>query len=346
MSHAGDIVHAMPFARILKKLDPTSQITWIIEERFKTLLKYEPSVDRILSFNKSHFSIKKIYKFIKFLRREKYTAVFDLQGLYKSGLISFLLKSDIRLGFSNMSKEHSEIFYNQVIELPEKKTDTLHVVKTYLKLLGKFFNQPLDKLYLQLDLNTVSPIYGPSENLQIENQYGCRIQKNPVNIIFIPFSGWQNKSIPIKVCEEFIDRVALNKKFALWIYCFGEKETKIARLLQNSRNGIHVLNDLDFNLLTPFIKKMDLAIGCDTGTLHIASQTGIDSIGIYGPTSPERNGPFLHLDNVITSGLECAPCWKRICHNNECLKIISSEQIYNKMITTLKNSGKIIRNSL
>ena len=39
-------------------------------------------------------------------------------------------------------------------------------------------------------------------------------------------------------------------------------------------------------------RRITLAIGGDTGPLHLAAALGKPTVGIYGPTDPARNGPF------------------------------------------------------
>jgi len=33
-------------------------------------------------------------------------------------------------------------------------------------------------------------------------------------------------------------------------------------------------------------------VAADTGPLHLAAALGTPCVGLYGPTSPERNGPY------------------------------------------------------
>ena len=44
-----------------------------------------------------------------------------------------------------------------------------------------------------------------------------------------------------------------------------------------------------------------LVIAGDTGPLHIAAAVGAPIVGLYGPTWPERNGPWDPADEVISA---------------------------------------------
>ena len=51
----------------------------------------------------------------------------------------------------------------------------------------------------------------------------------------------------------------------------------------------------------------------DTGPTHIGSAVGAPIVGIYGPTRPERNGPWLPDDQTVSRAAMCQ------CHHlREC----------------------------
>ena len=44
--------------------------------------------------------------------------------------------------------------------------------------------------------------------------------------------------------------------------------------------------------LVALLRRTDLVVGGDTGPMHLAAMMGVPVVGLYGPTSPERNGPW------------------------------------------------------
>jgi ADP-heptose:LPS heptosyltransferase len=66
----------------------------------------------------------------------------------------------------------------------------------------------------------------------------------------------------------------------------------------------------------------ELFVGGDTGPLHVAAAAGAKIVGIYGPTSTRRNGPFDANDITVARDLWCRPdCHRRKCWHWECLRI-------------------------
>jgi ADP-heptose:LPS heptosyltransferase len=53
----------------------------------------------------------------------------------------------------------------------------------------------------------------------------------------------------------------------------------------------------------------------DTGPTHIAAAVGTPIVGIYGPTRPERNGPWLPEDETVSRAAICQ------CHHFRQCKI-------------------------
>jgi ADP-heptose:LPS heptosyltransferase len=54
-------------------------------------------------------------------------------------------------------------------------------------------------------------------------------------------------------------------------------------------------------------------VAADTGPLHLACAVGTPVVALFGPTDPERNGPFREEDRVVRRTPVCAPCYRRSC---------------------------------
>lgn len=42
-----------------------------------------------------------------------------------------------------------------------------------------------------------------------------------------------------------------------------------------------------------------LVVAGDTGPLHLAAALGSDVIGLFGPTNPQRNGPYGQIERCV-----------------------------------------------
>jgi ADP-heptose:LPS heptosyltransferase len=53
--------------------------------------------------------------------------------------------------------------------------------------------------------------------------------------------------------------------------------------------------------LVAVLRRASLVVGNDTGPLHVAAAVGVPSIGLFGPTRGERNGPYGPAGSYIQS---------------------------------------------
>jgi heptosyltransferase-2 len=70
-------------------------------------------------------------------------------------------------------------------------------------------------------------------------------------------------------------------------------------------------------------------ISNDSGLMHIAAALGRTLVVVYGSTSPQFTPPLSDRKRIVSLGLECSPCFKRVCplgHTN-CLKQLESSQV-------------------
>jgi heptosyltransferase I len=73
-------------------------------------------------------------------------------------------------------------------------------------------------------------------------------------------------------------------------------------------------------------RRAKIFVGGDTGPLHIAAACGTPIVGLYGPTSPQRNGPFNRHDITVGRELWCRDrCHQRTCWHWECMNIALAE---------------------
>ena len=98
------------------------------------------------------------------------------------------------------------------------------------------------------------------------------------------------------------------------------------------------------------LNSCDLLIGNDSGPMHIAGALGIPVIGIFGPGSPRRTGPFRPRSKFVpvTAGFPCAPCRQKFgleCDplpsgKPPCLEVISVEEVMREALRLLGKRGQ------
>ena len=77
---------------------------------------------------------------------------------------------------------------------------------------------------------------------------------------------------------------------------------KVERIINNMDNRAYNLaGQTNLKELTVLIKQANLLITGDTAAMHIGMTVGTSLVSLFGPTSPERYGPYLGENIVIKS---------------------------------------------
>ena len=96
LSSLGDIAHALPAVRALKERTGAA-IDWAVQPEYAGLLACCPDVDRTIAFPRRNV-VRGMGPFLRELRRERYDAVVDLQGLLKSAVVARLAPTNLKSG--------------------------------------------------------------------------------------------------------------------------------------------------------------------------------------------------------------------------------------------------------
>jgi ADP-heptose:LPS heptosyltransferase len=96
----------------------------------------------------------------------------------------------------------------------------------------------------------------------------------------------------------------------------------------------------DLRQLGALLARATLMVSGDTGPLHLAAALRVPCVAMFGPTAPERNGPYgdQHVALVDERPLECRPCWALRCARGDlaCLERIAADRVYSECLAALE----------
>lgn len=319
LSSLGDILHTVPAFRSLRSAFPDAAIDWLVEERAKFVLSVIPGISSILvidtkALRKTPWRFaawKRNWQVVRAMRSRHYDVALDFQGLLKTGLLSLLSGARTRIGFSRELARESgaSLFYNRTLSKPENQ---LHVVAQ---------NQLLAVLAGALSLpSPVEFLTQPGDADEVQALLSQAAIRDFV--VINPGGGWYTKRWnPVKygvLARRIRSELGLQ---AVVITGPGE-ESLYHEILHNSGDSPPVHFALPFLRLIPLFRRARLVIGGDTGPFHLACALGTPAVGILGPTSPVRNGPWTDRDEAVVRILPCSYCNGRTCPTqNECMEI-------------------------
>jgi len=108
-----------------------------------------------------------------------------------------------------------------------------------------------------------------------------------------PGAGRADKRWPVARFGALAERLA-SEAGARLLLLWGPDEAFMARDIALALPGHSALlaPPTDLGELTALLKRCRLMIANDTGPLHLAAALGTPALGLFGPTSAERNGPY------------------------------------------------------
>jgi heptosyltransferase-1 len=147
-------------------------------------------------------------------------------------------------------------------------------------------------------------------------------------VLINPGAAWPNKQWPPerfgavagKICEAFGLR-----SLVLW----GPGEHEIAhRVAEASQGAAEVSPPTTISDLVGISRGARLMISGDTGPLHIAGAVNTPIVALFGPTRPDRNGPWGLYDVAISRVQQCSCVYERRCKKPErCIDDISIAEV-------------------
>ncbi|MEO5740327.1 MAG: glycosyltransferase family 9 protein, partial [Vicinamibacterales bacterium] len=132
-------------------------------------------------------------------------------------------------------------------------------------------------------------------------------------IVLNPGAAWPNKRWPAEnfgaLAASLRDRLGLPS-----LVTWGPSERELAdQVVRASSGAATSAPATSVSDLAALMRDAALVVSGDTGPLHIAAAMGTPVVGLYGPTWPERNGPWDPQDVVISRAGVCVCHHKRQC---------------------------------
>ncbi len=317
LSSLGDLAHALPAARALKERTGAA-IDWVTQPEYADLLARCPDVDRIIVFPRRRFA-RGFFPFLLALRRERYDAIVDLQGLMKSALVARLARGSKRVGPA-WAREGAHLFYDA--QPARADGPRRHAVEEWMDV-------------VRLVAPGDDPAPEPRLNLPDAENNGA---PGP-HVAFAPFSRWGTKDWPAEKFAELGRRLAAEMGCHILIVGGRDDEAPgeaLARQIGDRARSMCGKTDLPG--LCSLLKGMDLLVTVDSGPMHWADAMGVPLVAVFGATDPTRTGPHRQWNNVVAkAGLACRPCHSRVCARGDlaCLRTLDVETVLRKALEKL-----------
>lgn len=346
-SSLGDIVHALFAVSLLRSALPQAELWWVANDSLVPLVSLCPQIHP-LSFPRKalgKFSLSALRRFLGELRRHRFDAVLDFQGLLRSGLISFAARAPLRYGFAS-AREGASLFYNHPVVLPPEISHAVEknllLVRAFLRDQGKQDEAEAAPPPLELRL----PPAWLAEADSLMESHGLPAGAPLVAVGCA--SRWPSKSWPVGFFAQVLQEVRRRRPdAAIWLLGAPEERARAEELrsLCGLPEGALLAGDTSMGALCALLQRSQVLFTNDSGPMHIAALEGVPCVANFGSTNPALTGPYgppgFHA--IIQSPCPQAPCMKRECprgDNGLCCQEIPPAQVADKILQRLPPPAK------
>ena len=278
LSSLGDLVHTIPAVAALRSSFPSATIDWVVDQRWSPLVEMVTVINETIPLGRS---IPEVLTCIRALRHARHTCALDLQGRYRSGVLSWLSGAPRRIGRDREATREpgAALFYTDRV-IPTGR----HIVDMTVDLVVRAGAQPQPE--------PTFPLRVPENELRAARETLSREGISGEYVVVSPGGGWKSKCWPPDrfgaLCASLLQRDNLRS-----VVNIAPGEENLAReVISASGSTKPPVVSLSIPALAALLAQARLVVAGDTGPLHLAAALGTHVVGLFGATDPERNGPL------------------------------------------------------
>ncbi len=293
----GDVIHALPAVATLKHSLPALPLTWLIDPRWACLLEGNPFVDEVVPLDRR--SLASLAAAWRGLRSRRFRLAVDFQGLFKSALAASAVHPDRIYGFhqSQAREPVAALFYSNRV-----RVTACHVVDRNIELAAAAGASAIVKAF------PLPP--GRAEGVLPEGDF----------VLASPAAGWPAKQWPL----EYYSRLAslVGRRLGMPLVLNGPPQA--ASLLGSVQGAVVHVSGLPG--LIHATRCAAAVAGIDSGPLHLAAALEKPGVAIFGPTNPQRNGPYGNTFTVLRHP-DAATSYKRRREIDPSMRAVTPEMV-------------------
>ena len=341
-SSLGDIIQTFPAVNYLKHKFPDALIDWVVEHPLCQLVAANPNVNNTITVDSKLWRTqlghgntwKAIGNFKRRLQSERYDAIFDLQSNVKSGLITYLARGEVKVGFGwKTVREKPNVLFTHHRFNPEPglniREDNLDVVK-------KFFKDPL------LFTSEGQKLKLSPEEQRALHQVQEMLPASRPRVMVCPGSAWPNKQVSETTLMDFLHRLDKHSAPLLVLVWGNQAEFEYVKGIHREfPNNSVIMERLPLPVLQNLMDGMDVILAMDSLPLHLAGTTKAATFSLFGPSLAQKYKPQ-GKQHVSLQG----PCpysrrfekrcpKLRTCKTGACLKSLSGETLFDFFVQNL-----------
>jgi ADP-heptose:LPS heptosyltransferase len=295
-SSLGDIVHSLPFLYSIRKCSPDAELHWVVARGFEDILEGHPMIEKLWVINKDQW--KKL--------SQAGSTIKELRALSTS-----------------LKKEG----YDLAVDLQGLLRSGMITMATGSKMrLGFQEAREGGALFYTHSVEGGRGAHAVRRYLKIASSLGCDTSRvrfpmpeapfpmpfDGEYVVIVPGARWRTKRWPAERFARLAAKLPLRS-----VIVGGKSDVRIAKRIVE-------------------IKGARFAVTNDSGPMHFAAAHRVPVFAIFGPTSPAHTGPYGKRHTIISSDIDCAPCFKKRCRDIKCMESIPVKKVLDAVLANIK----------
>lgn len=286
LTAVGDAVHVLPVLNAIKRNEPDSHITWVLQPGPASLVRGHPAVDEVVVFDRRR-GWRAFLDVRRELAKRPFDLVLDLQTYLKAGLITAFTRAPRKLGYDRgRGRDLNWLFTTERIA----PTGARHIQDEFLEFLA----------HLQIRAEPLEWGLGPWEReIEYRRELESRFDR-PLAALVIgsskPAKDW--------VADGWAEVAnSLSVDFGLQPVIVGARSPREVAaertIMESAKNRVASLLDSGLRRLVTILDASSLVVSLDTGPLHMAVALDRPVISLLGYSNPLRTGPYRRFHDLM-----------------------------------------------
>ena len=347
----GTLLLASPALRRLKVMHPGAKVVLFTLVQNEALAEMLPGVDEVvvIRINDPWQLLKSLSGVLPGLIRQRFDAVIDLEFFANFSALITAFLTLFHPGILAVGYDFPGHWRNRL----HQKRGTFHHQKHISVIMGDLMDALLPDFQGPQEIS-----FEPEKRIFFE-----KAQTDLVMEVLMPRSGnlpfvvtlninsgdlCKNREWPLEHFRTVVTELQGRKNILIFLIGGAADVPHVAAFIASLPSQEKVVNfcgRASFHQLLGIFSKTDLLITNDSGPLHIATVMTIPTIVFFGPETPLLYGPVGERSHVFYRELACSPCLSiynskyHVCHDNQCLKTITPEQVMKVVDAEINSAG-------
>lgn len=319
-SSLGDIILSSAFLANLRIHFPTSSITYITKEKFRSAAQLLPGIDEVLTLNAGTY--RGLVRINAELESRKVDTLIDLHSNIRSWLLRKITAANSKIVYPKRSLQRR--FTARTQNIPESYPHTIDLYNDCLAQLGH-------------EVVCIRPILLPVAKGSLESEK----PKGPC-VFIAPGASHPTKQWSL---DSFVTTADLLRDAGAKItWALTNEDAASLRQAQFSGLQDSILTAAPLANIVRELSNSDVALCNDSGIMHLSSAVGTPVRALFGPTHPAFGfSPRGIFDQIIQTNEFCRPCsihGEKPCWREQkyCLTRISPIQVAQNILAAGNDS--------